>query len=55
MATFRKTLIVAALASAFAAPIAQAAPVLGDGNPATPETPPQDTTETPEATQPQAH
>ena len=38
MATFRKTLIVAALASAFAAPIAQAAPVLGDGNPATPET-----------------
>ena len=38
MALFRKTLIVAALASAFAAPIAQAAPVLGDGNPATPET-----------------
>ena len=38
MATFRKTFIVAALASAFAAPIAQAAPVLGDGNPATPET-----------------
>ena len=38
MATFRKTLIVAALASAFATPIAQAAPVLGDGNPATPET-----------------
>ena len=38
MATFRKTLIVAALASAFAAPIAKPRLCWASGNPATPET-----------------